>query len=171
MTRKPSPSSGGSSTSANNDPARSAAPSGTYDSSLILVQSLTKTYSKLRALNDVTFIAQPGRALVLLGANGAGKATIKRTIGLVRPTGGRISVAGLDVLKRGVQAKHHLGLVPDWPYTHHARTPLLVRMRNVPNSETKIGAWLEQFKLTNVHNEFVETGSRCAGCCMPFRRR
>ncbi len=55
-------------------------------------------YGPFRALFDVSFAVGEGRALALLGSNGAGKTTVARVCsGLVAPTAGRVRLRGDDV--------------------------------------------------------------------------
>ena len=56
-------------------------------------------YGPFKALFDVSLAVQPGEALALLGANGAGKTTVARVAsGLVRPTAGSVTVEGRTIL-------------------------------------------------------------------------
>jgi len=80
---------------------------------LIEVQSLTKRYGELTAVDDVSFTAAEGEIFGLLGPNGAGKSTSIGCIsGLVAPSSGRIAVRGHDVVSDGVEARRVLGVVP-----------------------------------------------------------
>ena len=61
---------------------------------MITVESLTKKYGGLAAVDDVTFTARPGRVTGFLGPNGAGKSTTMRImVGLTPPTSGAATVA------------------------------------------------------------------------------
>ena len=52
---------------------------------MLSVSSLTKTYDKVRAVDEMTFSVQPGEVAVILGPNGAGKSTtIKSIAGLLK---------------------------------------------------------------------------------------
>ena len=67
-------------------------------SALLSVENLSVSYGAIRALKAVFFSVGEGEVVTLIGANGAGKSTTLRTIsGLVRPTGGRITLAGQDI--------------------------------------------------------------------------
>ena len=82
-------------------------------SRLIEVHDLRKHYGDLVAVDDVTFTAEPGAIFGLLGPNGAGKSTTIGCIsGLLKPTGGRISVMGHDVVSDGPASRAQLGVVP-----------------------------------------------------------
>ncbi len=78
---------------------------------------VTKTYNGprglLRALDGVSFDIQQGEFFGLLGPNGAGKTTLISILaGLVRASGGRVSVMGHDVLGDFAAARKALGIVP-----------------------------------------------------------
>jgi ABC-2 type transport system ATP-binding protein len=62
---------------------------------MITVESVTKTYGKFTAVDDVSFIATPGRVTGFLGPNGAGKSTTMRVmVGLTPATSGTAHVCG-----------------------------------------------------------------------------
>jgi ABC-2 type transport system ATP-binding protein len=83
----------------------------------IRFDSVTKTYSgargALRALDGVSFEIERGEFFGLLGPNGAGKTTLISVLaGLVRASGGRVSVMGHDVVDDFAAARKSLGIVP-----------------------------------------------------------
>ena len=62
---------------------------------LLEVEDLRVDYGAVRAIHGVSLSVAAGEVVALLGANGAGKSTMLRTIsGLVRPRAGRIRLAG-----------------------------------------------------------------------------
>ena len=62
---------------------------------MIDVTALTRTYGGLRAVDGVSFTAQPGRVTGFLGPNGAGKSTTMRVmVGLTPPSSGSATVLG-----------------------------------------------------------------------------
>jgi ABC-2 type transport system ATP-binding protein len=78
----------------------------------ITAQSVSKSYKKLRVLQDVSFEADSGEALALWGANGAGKTTLlKAILGLIEFEG-RVLVNGCDVRRQGKLARTYIGYVP-----------------------------------------------------------
>jgi len=80
---------------------------------VIQVEQLRKEYGDTVAVQDVSFDAQPGEVFGLLGPNGAGKSTtIGCLSGLLRPTSGKVSVLGHDVVTAGPASRRHLGVVP-----------------------------------------------------------
>ena len=63
--------------------------------SALSIQNLTKRFGKAEVLHALSLAVQPGERVALLGHNGAGKSTlIKLVLGLIRPTGGAITVDG-----------------------------------------------------------------------------
>ncbi len=68
----------------------------------IVVENLTKRFGAFEAVAGVSFSAEPGETLALLGGNGAGKTTtIAMMLGLLTPTSGRVMVFGRDMGRRG----------------------------------------------------------------------
>jgi ABC-2 type transport system ATP-binding protein len=63
--------------------------------STIAVEALTKRYSTVTAVSDLSFELAPGRITGFLGPNGAGKSTtIRLLLGLATPTSGRATING-----------------------------------------------------------------------------
>jgi ABC-2 type transport system ATP-binding protein len=84
---------------------------------VIEVERLWKTYDGVAAVCDLSFEVRPGEILGLVGPNGAGKTTTLRAIaGILRPTEGKIRVAGHDVERNPIGAKRALAFVPDTPH-------------------------------------------------------
>ena len=87
--------------------------------SAISIQSLTKTYPRrgnapaVHALDNVSFDIQHGEFFGLLGPNGAGKTTLISILaGLAHASKGTIRVHGHDVRANYIEARRHLGIVP-----------------------------------------------------------
>ncbi|MCK1197419.1 ABC transporter ATP-binding protein [Streptococcus uberis] len=67
---------------------------------MLTVENLSINYGAIEAVKEVSFRVEEGEVVTLIGANGAGKTSILRTIsGLVRPKSGRISFLGEDIHK------------------------------------------------------------------------
>ena len=65
----------------------------------IEVEDLVRVFGEVRAVDGISFAAQRGQVLGLLGPNGSGKTTTVRVLAtLLAPTGGRASVLGHDVV-------------------------------------------------------------------------
>ncbi len=68
--------------------------------SMLKVENLSVHYGMIQAVRDVSFEVNEGEVVSLIGANGAGKTTILRTIsGLVRPSAGKIEFVGNEIQK------------------------------------------------------------------------
>ncbi len=82
------------------------------DRDAIVVEALGKTYPDgTDAVHAVTFRVAAGECYGLLGPNGAGKSTTVGMLGtLVRPTSGRASVAGFDVVAQPREVRRRIGL-------------------------------------------------------------
>ena len=79
----------------------------------IKIEQLTKHFGALEALKGVDLSIEQGEFFALLGPNGAGKSTLINLLaGLLRPTGGKLSIMGFDVLGQYPQARRALGVVP-----------------------------------------------------------
>ncbi len=80
---------------------------------MIDVRDLRKQYGDLVAVDGLSFAAPAGTIFGLLGPNGAGKSTAIGCIsGLLKPTSGRVTVLGHDVVRDSVEARKQLGIVP-----------------------------------------------------------
>jgi ABC-2 type transport system ATP-binding protein len=76
----------------------------------IEVEGLTKRFGGFVAVDGISFSVPEGKVFGLLGANGAGKSTaIRMLCGLLEPTSGRASVAGIDVAKDPEAVKRSIG--------------------------------------------------------------
>jgi ABC-2 type transport system ATP-binding protein len=86
---------------------------------VLVVEDLVKTYPATRkapaveAVRGISFTGEAGETFGLLGPNGAGKSTTLGCITtLVRPTSGRVTVDGVDVVARPEDAKRLIAVVP-----------------------------------------------------------
>jgi ABC-2 type transport system ATP-binding protein len=82
----------------------------------ISVENLVKIYgrgrSQTRAVDGISFVVRRGAIFGLLGPNGAGKTTTLRVLTtLVRPTAGRASVLGFDVVEQPLEIRRRIGVV------------------------------------------------------------
>lgn len=83
---------------------------------MIEVNNFSKKYGNKYAVKDLTFTIEDGYVYGLLGPNGAGKSTTMNAItGYIAATEGSITINGIDILKKPVEAKKHIGYLPEIP--------------------------------------------------------
>ena len=81
---------------------------------MIKVEKLTKRFGGFTAVNGIDFEVQKGEIVGFLGPNGAGKSTTMRMLsGFLPPTSGKAEVAGFDVFADSLQAREHIGYMPE----------------------------------------------------------
>jgi len=95
-------------------------PAAATDAPTLLIEHARKDYGRAAggrrdAVADVSLSVSRGAIHGLLGPNGAGKTTtLKMLLGLVKPSGGRFEILGLDARKPGARAR--VGFLPEQPY-------------------------------------------------------
>ena len=83
---------------------------------MIKIEHLIKNYGSNCAVDDISFEVKKGEIVGLLGPNGAGKSTTMNILtGYLSATSGSVSIAGLDVLDNPLEAKKHIGYLPEQP--------------------------------------------------------
>lgn len=81
-------------------------------SEVVRVEELVKRFKDVMAVNNVSFVVRKGEIYGLLGPNGAGKTTtIHILTTLLKPTSGRVYVAGHDVLREPDKVRRKIGIV------------------------------------------------------------
>jgi ABC-2 type transport system ATP-binding protein len=89
----------------------------------IVVRSVTKTFGRKVAVNNISMRVGAGEILGLLGPNGSGKSTTMRMImGIMKPDSGSISLCDIDVLRQPTDSKRLVGYVPESPYLYEYLT-------------------------------------------------
>ena len=87
----------------------------TSPTSVIEINQLVRHYGRTDAVNGLDLQVEPGRCYGFFGRNGAGKTTtIKCLLNLLRPTGGEVSVFGMNPARNEVAVKSRLAYVPDY---------------------------------------------------------
>ena len=81
---------------------------------MIEVEGLTKFYGDFLAVSGVSFSVARGETVGLLGTNGSGKTTTMRVLtGYMPPTSGTVRVAGHDLAADSLEARRHIGYLPE----------------------------------------------------------
>src|SRR3954454_8145280 len=135
---------------------------------LVSVENLSVNYGKTRAVRGLSFEIPRGAIFGFIGPNGAGKtSTIKVLATLLRPTGGRATVAGHDVARDPHAVRARIGYMPDFFgvyddltvqeylefYADSYAVPLRTRRTTIPEL-------LELVDLTPKRDAYVEGLSR-----------
>jgi ABC-2 type transport system ATP-binding protein len=120
---------------------------------MIEVQGLTRKYGAFTAVDDISFVAQPGRVTGFLGPNGAGKTTTMRVmVGLTPPTHGHATIGGHlyhDIPNPG----RHVGVLLDASAQHVGRTGreiLTIGAQTMGLPLSRVDEMLELVSLTKI---------------------
>src|SRR5256884_4228890 len=138
--------------------------SATSADALIHARGLTKHFDKLVAVDAIDFDVQRGEAFGFLGPSGAGKTSTMRMIGCVSPpSGGTLSILGLDPVTRGADIRARLGVAPqqdtlDTELTVRENIIIYGRYFGLPRSELgrRADELIEFVQLTERANDKVE---------------
>src|SRR6187551_3013978 len=118
---------------------------------MITVEGLTRKYGSFAAVDDVSFVCQPGRVTGFLGPNGAGKTTTMRVmVGLTPATSGRVTIGG-HLYKDIPNPGRHVGVLLDASAQHAGRTGreiLEIGARTMGLPATRIDEMLALVSLT-----------------------
>ncbi len=105
---------------------------------MLEARGLTKYYSAIPAVDNVSFLVRPGEILGYLGPNGSGKSTtVKMITGLLEPTRGQVLFHGRNIKSDLSAYKSRFGYVPEEPYIYPYLTGreyllLVGRLRSLP---------------------------------------
>jgi ABC-2 type transport system ATP-binding protein len=119
------------------------------------VKALTKRYNSIPAVDDVSFLIEPGEVFGYLGPNGSGKTTtVKMLTGLLEPTAGNIFFCGRDIRADLIGYRKRLGYVPEEPHLYSYLSgkeylELVGRLRSIPERllAAKAESLLQLFRL------------------------
>jgi ABC-2 type transport system ATP-binding protein len=143
---------------------------------MIRIRDLRVDYDNLCAVRDLSLEVAPGEVCGLIGPNGAGKTTTMRALaGIIRPTRGRLFIAGHDVVNDPIAAKRELAYIPDDPKLFDALTvrehlEFIAATYRVADWTAKAEVLLEQFELVEKRDTMAQELSRgmrqkVAICC------
>ena len=131
---------------------------------MLEVAGLTKRYSGIPAVENISFAIRRGQILGYLGPNGSGKSTtVKMLTGLIAPSDGQILFDGARVVPdRNSAFLRNLGYVPEEPYLYPQLTGpeylrLVGRLHAIPRKplEDKIDAFIDLFSLTDARYDLL----------------
>jgi ABC-2 type transport system ATP-binding protein len=114
----------------------------------ISVRDLRKSYGPVEAVRGISFEVGRGEVFGLLGPNGSGKTTFMRLLaGYLLPSAGRLTVAGLDIVRDSLAVRRRIGYVPESaPLYRQMRVgeflAFMARLRGLP--ERSVAAAVER---------------------------
>lgn len=131
---------------------------------IIKVENLSHKYSIQWAIKNIDFDISECGIYGLLGSNGAGKSTIMNIIcGVLKPTNGRVVIKGKDMTLFPIEAKKHIGFLPQKPpllpdlniqeYLTHC-----ANLRRIPDNKVKksVDEVLEKCAITNFRKRLIK---------------
>ncbi len=135
---------------------------------MIKVENLTKKYAGQTAIRDLNFEVGDGEIMGFLGPNGAGKTTTMRILSsFMPPTSGRATIAGFDIFEHSLEARAHLGYMPEnVPLYNDMRVTEYLNYRaalkNIPHRRIaeRVGDVKELCGLKEVENKMIGTLSK-----------
>lgn len=110
---------------------------------MVQAENLSRRYGETLVVNQVSFVLNKGEVLGFLGPNGAGKSTCMQMItGNLAPTTGQITIHGHDLIDKPIQAKSHIGYLPENPPVYRELTVdeyliYCARLHRVPGADIK----------------------------------
>ncbi|NLT98868.1 MAG: ATP-binding cassette domain-containing protein [Christensenellaceae bacterium] len=130
---------------------------------MIEVKGLYKTYGINAAVRNVSFTARKGEIVGLGGRNGAGKSTTMNIIaGYISSDEGTVTINGHDILKEPVEAKRHLGYMPEFPPLYNEMTVykylhFVCQLMGVPKNDIRdhLKDIIENVGLVEVQNRLI----------------
>jgi ABC-2 type transport system ATP-binding protein len=137
-------------------------------SPIVQIDGVSKRYRGRTAVHDISLDVPPGQILGLLGPNGSGKTTLMRILaGYLSPTSGRATVAGYDTARDPMEARRHIGYVPEnVPLYTHMRVEeflrFMARLRGVARVglDERVESVAARLRVTDVLQAPIRTLSR-----------
>jgi ABC-2 type transport system ATP-binding protein len=134
---------------------------------LIELQGVTKRFGEKVAVDNLTLSVPKGELFAFLGPNGAGKTTtIKMLAGLLKPTAGKIAIAGHNLDGESLAAKKIMSYVPDQPYLYERLSGreflnLVGDLYGMPRekADEEIARLCQLFEMEEYLDEFAENYS------------
>lgn len=135
---------------------------------MLEVKNLVKKYSGKTAIDNITFSVDKGDILGFLGLNGAGKSTTMNIItGYISSTSGSVLINGKDILYEPLEAKKHIGYLPEIPPVYNDMTVLeylqfVSELKNVKRENRKlhIKEICEKVHIDHIKNRIIKSLSK-----------
>ena len=134
---------------------------------MIKIDHLVKNYGPNCAVDDISFEVQKGEIVGFLGPNGAGKSTTMNILtGYLSMTSGSVAIAGIDILDNPLEAKKHIGYLPEQPplYTDMTVEEYLIFNYELKNCKLNRDKHLEEIcevtKIKDVYKRVIKNLSK-----------
>jgi ABC-2 type transport system ATP-binding protein len=135
---------------------------------LVQTKNLHKHFGENRAVDGISLDVTKGEVLGFLGPNGAGKSTTMKMItGFLEPDTGSTNVCGVDVWERPIEAKRHIGYLPEGAPLYGDMTPrtfidFIAAIRGFDGKERRkrIDKAVNDTEIGSVMDQTIETLSK-----------
>lgn len=135
---------------------------------MIEVINLSKSYGKVKAINNLNFTVKKGEVLGFLGPNGAGKSTTMNIItGYIPSSEGTVKVDGFDIFEDPEEVKKRIGYLPENPPLYQDMTVesyllFVSQLKRVPRKVRKsnVQEVMELVNIGDVKNRLIKNLSK-----------
>ncbi len=135
---------------------------------MIRVNSLSKKFNNLLAVDQVSFEVKQGEILGFLGPNGAGKTTtMKMLTCFIPPSSGTAEICGYSILDNPLQVRNQIGYLPESAPSYEEMLvgeflKFVAEMRGYSGMELKrrVSIVIEKTSLSEVENQMIDTLSK-----------
>ena len=135
---------------------------------MIRVNSLSKKFNNLLAVDQVSFEVKQGEILGFLGPNGAGKTTtMKMLTCFIPPSSGTAEICGYSILDDPLQVRNQIGYLPESAPSYDEMLvgeflKFIAEIRGYSGMELKrrVGIVIEKTSLSEVENQMIDTLSK-----------
>jgi ABC-2 type transport system ATP-binding protein len=134
---------------------------------MIQLKNITKKYANFVAVDGLNLSVDKGEIFGFIGPNGAGKTTTMKMLGgVLEPTSGTVTIAGVNMQEQPEVAKRKIGFIPDRPYLYEKLTGMeflkfTADLYGVGQNgfHKKAAKHLEMFSLADWSEELIESYS------------
>ena len=133
---------------------------------VIDVKGLSKQFTEVKAVDDLSFSVQKGEVYGFLGQNGAGKSTtIRMLLTLIQPTDGTISIFGRNIQTHRKQILQRIGAIIEKPDLYKYLTALqnidiIAKLSGIHPVKNELMRQLEKVGIADRANSKVKTFSQ-----------
>jgi ABC-2 type transport system ATP-binding protein len=132
------------------------------------VRNVSKYYGPYPAVQNISCTLTQGETVGLLGRNGAGKTSLCKILSGAAPASqGQVLIAGWDIQEQPLQAKKHLGYLPEHPPLYPELTTqeqlfFMAAIKGIPRSQRRLAVEeaMEHTHLAPVKNVLIKTLSK-----------